>query len=169
MSSPSRASQDAAVRAAVEPVLTSLGLDLEDLDVQASGKRRRVSVVVDRDGGIDLDGIAETSRAVSEALDDAGAMGDTAYTLEVTSPGVDRPLTLPRHWRRNAGRRARVHLVQGAMVEGRIRAVDDEGVVLDADEGSVAESQERRLPWCDLVRGEVQVEFRRPVTAGEEP
>ena len=168
MSSPSRASQDAAVRDAVEPVVASLGLDLEDVEVQAAGKRRRVSVVVDRDGGIDLDGIAATSRAVSEALDESGAMGDDAYTLEVTSPGVDRPLTLPRHWRRNAGRRIRVHLADSAIVEGRIRTVDDEGVVVDADVGSAAESQESRLPWSDLVRGEVQVEFRRPVTAEEE-
>jgi ribosome maturation factor RimP len=150
------------VRGVVEPVIVALGLDLEDVEVQASGKRRRVCIVVDRDGGIDLDGIAETSRAVSEALDGSDAMGDQAYTLEVTSPGIDRPLTLPRHWRRNVGRRVRIHLADASTIEGRIRSVDDEGVHVDADGPSGAESVDRCSPWDGLVRGEVQVEFRRP-------
>ena len=89
MSDASRLSRSAAVRTVIAPVVSALGLDLEDVDVQASGKRRRVCVVVDRDGGVDLDGIAATSRAVSDALDASDAMGDDAYTLEVTSPGID--------------------------------------------------------------------------------
>ena len=149
------------VRALVEPVVTALGLDLEDLDVQASGRRRRVSVVIDRDGGVDLDGIAAASRAVSDALDASDAMGDDPYTLEVTSPGVDRPLTLPRHWRRNMGRRVRVHLADGSTVDGRIREVDDDGVLVAVDVKGKPESMERRTPWAEVVRGEVQVEFRR--------
>lgn len=159
-----RPSRDAGgdVRSVVEPVVAALGLDLEDLDVQASGRRRRVNVVVDRDGGVDLDGIAAASRAVSDALDASSAMGDDPYTLEVTSPGVDRPLTLARHWRRNIGRRARVFLADGETFDGRIRAVDDEGVVVAGDLKGKPESVERRTPWGDLVRGEVQVEFRRP-------
>lgn len=162
MGRPSREVGDAAVRSAVEPVVTALGLDLEALDVHSSGRRRRVSVVVDRDGGIDLDGIAEASRAVSDALDSSDAMGDDPYTLEVTSPGIDRPLTLPRHWRRNVGRRVRLHTTAGGSVEGRIRGADDEGVTLDADANGKPESAERRTPWSDVSRGEVQVEFRRP-------
>jgi ribosome maturation factor RimP len=150
----------------VEPVVATLGLDLEDLDVQASGRRRRVSVVVDRDGGVDLDGIAEASRAVSDALDASDAMGDDPYTLEVTSPGVDRPLTLPRHWRRNVGRRVRLHLRDGSVIEGRVRDVDDDGVVLATDIKGKPESIERRIPWADVVRGEVQVEFRRAEPSG---
>jgi ribosome maturation factor RimP len=165
MGRPSRADDDAAVRALLEPVVASLGLDLEDLDVQTAGRRRRVSVVVDRDGGVDLDGIAEASKAVSEALDSSDAMGDDPYTLEVTSPGIDRPLTLPRHWRRNIGRRVRAHLSDGSMVEGRVTTVDDDGVVLATDVKGKPESAERRTPWPDLVRGEVQVEFRRPESA----
>ena len=165
MSRPSHLESDTAVRRVLEPVVAALGLDLEDVSAQASGRRRRVSVVVDRDGGIDLDGIAEASRAVSDALDDSDAMGDDPYTLEVTSPGIDRPLTLPRHWRRNVGRRVRLHAVDGSMVEGRIREVDDAGVLLLTDEGSKAESAERLISWPDVVRGEVQVEFRRPDSA----
>jgi ribosome maturation factor RimP len=162
MGRPSRAGDDEAVRALVEPVVASLGLDLEDLDVQSSGRRRRVSVVVDRDGGVDLDGIAEVSKAVSAALDASDAMGEDPYTLEVTSPGIDRPLTLPRHWHRNVGRRVRLHVSDGSTVEGRIRAVDDDGVLLATDVKGAPESAERRTPWPDVVRGEVQVEFRKP-------
>ena len=168
MGRPSRGSRDSAsgaaseVRSVLEPVVAALGLDLEDIDVQASGRRRRVSVVIDRDGGVDLDGIAAASRAVSDALDASDAMGDDPYTLEVTSPGVDRPLTLPRHWHRNIGRRVRMHLVNGSALEGRVRDVDDDdGVLLAVDAKGKPESVERRTPWSDVVRGEVQVEFRR--------
>lgn len=163
------ASAASQVRSVLEPVVTVLGLDLEDLDVQASGRRRRVSVVIDRDGGVDLDGIAAASRAVSDALDASDAMGDDPYTLEVTSPGVDRPLTLPRHWRRNMGRRVRVHLADGSSLDGRIREVDDDGVLLAVDVKGKPESTERRTPWSEVVRGEVQVEFRRPQAAADPP
>lgn len=165
MGSPSRgASSNSAgdVRSVLEPVVAALGLDLEDLDVQASGRRRRVSVVIDQDGGVDLDGIAAASRAVSDALDASDAMGDDPYTLEVTSPGIDRPLTLPRHWRRNIGRRVRLHLADGSTLDGRVREVDDDGVLVAVDVKGKPESAERRSPWSDVVRGEVQVEFRRP-------
>lgn len=167
MGRPSRDASDSAgpagdVRSVLEPVVVALGLDLEDLDVQASGRRRRVSVVIDRDGGVDLDGIAAASRAVSDALDASDAMGDDPYTLEVTSPGIDRPLTLPRHWRRNIGRRVRMHLADGSAIDGRVREVDDDGVLVSADVKGKPESAERRTPWSDVVRGEVQVEFRRP-------
>lgn len=154
-----------AVRNAIEPVLSGLGLDLEDLDVQPAGKRRRVCVVVDRDGGIDLDGIAEASRAVSDALDASDAMGSDAYVLEVTSPGTDRPLTLPRHWRRNVGRRVRAQFAGGEVLEGRIREVDDDGVMLAVDTAAGAEAQDRRASWDQLVSGTVQVELRRPEEA----
>lgn len=158
----SASSASGAVRSVIEPVVAALGLDLEDLDVQASGRRRRVSVVVDKDGGVDLDGIASASRAVSDALDASDAMGDDPYTLEVTSPGIDRPLTLPRHWRRNVGRRVLLHAAGSLTIEGRVREVDDDGVVLAADAKGKPESVERRTPWHDVVRGDVQVEFRRP-------
>lgn len=167
MGRPSRPAGHPSVHTVVEPVVCALGLDLEELDVQASGRRRRVSVVVDRDGGIDLDGIAEASRAVSDALDSSDAMGDEPYTLEVTSPGIDRPLTLPRHWRRNTGRRVRLHGTDGAVIEGRIRAADDDAVTISADAPGAAECDERRMPWSDISRGEVQVEFRRQVGTAE--
>lgn len=140
----------AALRPTVEPVVTSAGYDLEDVVVTTAGRRSVVRVVVDRDGGIDLDQVADVSRAVSEALDAANAFADSSYTLEVTSPGVDRPLTEPRHWRRNAGR-----LVEVGGTKGRILEVTDESVALDVD------GERRDLPFAGLGPGKIIVEFSR--------
>ncbi|WP_327086576.1 ribosome maturation factor RimP [Nonomuraea sp. NBC_01738] len=139
----------------LEPVVAAEGLDLEDITVTAAGKRRLLRVIVDRDGGVSLDDVAEVSLAVSTALDEDDAMGAAAYTLEVSSPGVDRPLTEPRHWRRAAKRLVKAELRDGSTVEGRVLSADDEGVDLDV------EGAERRLGYQDLARGRVQVEFRR--------
>lgn len=139
----------------LEPVVGAEGLDLEDVTVTAAGKRRLLRVVVDRDGGVSLDDVAEVSLAVSQALDEDDAMGSAAYTLEVSSPGVDRPLTEPRHWRRAAKRLVKAEMRDGTVVEGRVLAADDSGVDLDVD------GTGRRLDYQDLARGRVQVEFRR--------
>ena len=106
------------LRALLEPVVGRSGAELEDLTEQRAGSRRLIRVVVDRDGGVSLDDIAEVTRSVSEALDAYGEMGDAAYVLEVTSPGVDRPLTTPRHWRRATGRLVKATLVSGGEVVG---------------------------------------------------
>ncbi|GII89836.1 ribosome maturation factor RimP [Sinosporangium siamense] len=137
------------------PVVGAEGFDLEDITVTPAGKRRLLRVVVDRDGGVSLDDVAEVSQAVGKTLDSEDAMGATPYVLEVTSPGVDRPLTLPRHWRRATGRLIKADLRDGGTVEGRVSAADESGVDLD-----VAGSP-RRFDYEDLTRGRVQVEFRR--------
>ncbi|PZG16518.1 ribosome maturation factor RimP [Nonomuraea aridisoli] len=139
----------------LEPVVSAEGLDLEDITVTQAGRRRILRVIVDRDGGVSLDDVADVSQAVSAALDDDDAMGQGAYTLEVSSPGVDRPLTEPRHWRRAAKRLVKAEMRDGTVVEGRILGADESGVDLD-----VAGSA-RRLDYKDLARGRVQVEFRR--------
>ncbi|RYE80608.1 MAG: ribosome maturation factor RimP, partial [Myxococcales bacterium] len=104
--------------------LLELGLDLEAVDLSAAGKRRVLRIAVDKDGGVEMDEIAEATREVSRLLDEGGPhddiMGQLAYTLEVSSPGVDRPLTLPRHWRRNQTRLVKASLTDGTPVEGRI-------------------------------------------------
>ena len=92
----------AALLRLLEPVVAEAGFDLEDVLVTPAGKRRQVRVIVDGDGGVSLDDVAVVSQRVSAALDDSAAMGSGPYVLEVTSPGVDRPLTQPRHWRRAA-------------------------------------------------------------------
>jgi ribosome maturation factor RimP len=140
----------------LEPVVSAEGLDLEDVTVTQAGKRRLLRVIVDRDGGVSLDDVADVSQAVSAALDDYDdAMGQAAYTLEVSSPGIDRPLTEPRHWRRAAKRLVKAELRDGTVIEGRVLAADDDGVDLDV------EGAGRRLDYQDLTRGRVQVEFRR--------
>ncbi|MFB4282068.1 MULTISPECIES: ribosome maturation factor RimP [unclassified Nonomuraea] len=139
----------------LEPVVSAEGLDLEDITVTQAGKRRLLRVIVDRDGGVSLDDVADVSQAVSAALDDDDSMGQGAYTLEVSSPGVDRPLTEPRHWRRAAKRLVKAELRDGTVVEGRIMAADEGGVELDVAGAA------HRLDYEDLTRGRVQVEFRR--------
>lgn len=139
------------------PVVSATGHDLEDVTITSAGRRSLVRVVVDADGGVDLDAIADVSRAVSEALD-ADAPGGSAfagpYVLEVSSPGVDRPLSEPRHWRRAVGRLVRVS-AGDQTVTGRVLAADDSGVRLDVD-GTV-----RSIGWAELGTGKVQVEFNR--------
>src|ERR1700680_299663 len=88
----------------LEPVIMAAGLDLESVRITAAGRRWLLRVVVDADSSPGLDEIALLSRSVSAELDTSGVMGQAAYTLESSSPGVDRPLTEPRHWRRAVGR-----------------------------------------------------------------
>jgi ribosome maturation factor RimP len=145
----------AELRELLEPLVNRTGFDLEGFTVTPVGRRRQLRVVVDSDGGIDLDDVATLSEAISTALDASDVMGAGPYVLEVTSPGVDRPLTEPRHWRRAAGRMVRAPLADGATVVGRVVGADDETVVLDVA------GDERRFRYTELGRGRVQVEFRR--------
>jgi ribosome maturation factor RimP len=144
------------------PIVETTGADLEHIDVSKAGKRSVVRVIVDRDGGVSMDDVADVSRLVSDALDaldeaDPHALGPS-YVLEVSSPGVDRPLTEARHWRRNVGRRVTVALHQGATVTGRLTSADADGIVLDV------EGEPRPLLLPDVLRGTVQVEFSRKGT-----
>ena len=158
--------------AAVGPVVTAAGYDLEELVVRAAGQRSVVRVVVDRDEGISLDDVADVSRAISDVLDaDEQDAGRAPYVLEVTSPGVDRPLTAPRHWRRNAGRLVAVEVgpeKAREQVTARLLRVEDGGVVLSVEKGGAKKGQvrravgERTVPWAELGEGRVQVEFSRP-------
>ena len=144
------AAAKARVRAVIEPVVAAAGYDLEDVSLSRAGRRHVVRVLVDADGGINLDGVAVVSRAISDALDAAeesdGEVLAGEYQLEVSSPGVDRPLTEPRHWRRNVGR-----LVAVNGITGRLTAADDDGIVLDG----------REIRYADLGAGRVQIEFKR--------
>jgi len=144
------------VQLAVAPLVSAAGLDLEGVDVQPAGRRRLVRVLVDRDGGISLDDVAGLSKALSAALDATDAMGDQPYVLEVTSPGVDRPLTLPRHWRRNVGRLVAVTTTDGRTVSGRLTGCDDLGATLAGEDGA------QRLAYDVVERAQVEIEFNRP-------
>ena len=135
-----------------------LGLDLEAVDLTSAGKRRVLRVAIDKDGGVTMDDIADATREVSRVLDETDLMGQQAYTLEVSSPGVDRPLTLPRHWRRNRTRLVKVTLAEGEPVTGRITDSDEDGAVLDV------EGTERRLEYAEVKKAKVQIEFKKEST-----
>ncbi|GAB7190610.1 hypothetical protein NUM3379_13160 [Kineococcus sp. NUM-3379] len=159
------------VAAVLDDVVAGAGLALEDVEVTSAGRRRIVRVVVDlagdEPGEVDLDAVAVASTAVSEALDASDVLGSAPYVLEVSSPGVDRPLVRRRHWSRARGRVVRAVLADGGVLVGRVVDAGEEGVVLDVQPQSVkgrppsrsAPRGERLVPWADLVRGEVQVEF----------
>jgi ribosome maturation factor RimP len=150
------------LEAFLQPIVAEFGCDLEAADVAPAGRRRLLRVLVDRDGGISLDDVAEVTRAISKALDSDDVMGDGAYTLEVSSPGVDRPLTLPRHWRRNISRLVTVTLKPGGKVTGRIMAATEEAAELDVD-GDV-----RLVAYADVDKAKIQIEFNR-AAGNDEP
>ena len=135
--------------------LAALDLDLEAVELTPAGKFRVLRIAVDKDGGVTLDDIAEATKAVSAELDESDVMGEQAYTLEVTSRGVDRPLTEPRHWRRNHDRLVKVTLADGSQLTGRVGASDESGVSLDVS------GAEQRLAYDDISKALVQVEFNR--------
>jgi ribosome maturation factor RimP len=135
--------------------LAAAGLDVEAIELTPAGKRRMLRVAVDKDGGVTLDDIADATKEVSRVLDDTDVMGEQPYTLEVTSPGTDRPLTHPRHWRRNRGRLVKVTLAGGRTVTGRIGETDDEAAVLDVD-GSTTP-----VRYEDVAKAKVELEFNR--------
>jgi ribosome maturation factor RimP len=155
----------------LEPVVRAAGMDLESVRVGAAGRRRLLRLVVDSDGGVGLDEIADVSRDISARLDSSAVMGNAAYTLEVSSPGIDRPLTQARHWRRAHGRLVTVPLAgdhdtpvssgktadQSAhQVTGRVVTAGDSGVTLEVD------GRYREFTYAQLGPGRVQVEFGKP-------
>ncbi len=154
-----RSSDRESLLALLGPVVAGTGLDLEDVLVTPAGKRRLVRVVVDQDGGVELDAVAAAASAVSQTLDESDAMGATPYVLEVSSPGVERPLTEPRHWRRALTRLVKVTLADGSALQGRVAAIDDDAVTVDVD------GTTHRLAWAAGPSGRVQVEFNRPASA----
>ena len=139
----------------VDP-LHALELDVEAVEITPAGKRRILRVAVDKDGGVTLDDIAVATREVSRVLDDSDVMGEQPFTLEVTSRGVDRPLTQPRHWRRNADRLVKVTLADGEVLTGRI---------VDSDEAEArvnVEGTHRQVAYAEVSKALVQIEFNRP-------
>jgi ribosome maturation factor RimP len=154
----SSAKQDAVrdrIEAELADPLSALALDIEAVEITPAGKRRIVRVAVDKDGGVTLDDVADATRAVSAVLDDSDVLGEMPYTLEVTSRGVDRPLTLPRHWRRNTDRLVKVTLTDDTVLTGRVTGSDDHTVTLAVDDAT------REIAYADVARALVQIEFNR--------
>ena len=160
------ASQQDAVRDRIEQEvatpLGALGLDVEAVELTPAGKRRILRIAVDGDNGVTLDEVADATRTVSQVLDASDVMGEHPYTLEVTSRGVDRPLTLPRHWRRNASRLVKVTTTDGSTFTGRIVESDDDAATLDVD------GTRREVGYAEVAKALVQVEFNRKPAPGTE-
>jgi ribosome maturation factor RimP len=150
------ANPGSATESVVRDAVAGTGFELESLEEVRVGQRWLIRVIIDSDVGVGLDDIATVSRAVSLALDQRDELIAGPYTLEVTSPGVDRPLTQPRHWRRNRLRLVRAVLVSGGELVGRIGDCDDESVTLLAS-GALC-----RVRYAELRRAVVEVEFRQP-------
>ncbi|GAA0702795.1 ribosome maturation factor RimP [Kitasatospora atroaurantiaca] len=150
------------LRALLEPLAAEAGFDLEDVKVTQAGSRRQVQIDVDADGGVDLDAIAEFSRRVGQELDESDVMGSAPYVLEVGSPGVDRPLTEPRHWRRAEGRLVKAHLADGGEIVARVLETDEDGALVEVQPvKGRGKAKERRLAYAEVARARVQVEFSR--------
>ncbi|MFG2502589.1 ribosome maturation factor RimP [Streptomyces sp. NPDC048441] len=161
--------QSERLRELLEPLVSSKELDLEEIEVASVGRKRVLRVVIDSDDGVDLDQIAEISREVSEKLDESDAMGEGEYTLEVGSPGAERPLTEHRHYLRAVGRLVKFQLTEGGDdVIARILEVDDEGVDLEVPGVKGRKPTARRLTFDAIAKARVEVEFSRKDKKEEE-
>ncbi|WP_232662496.1 ribosome maturation factor RimP [Pseudonocardia sp. TRM90224] len=147
------------LRGVLEPIVAGVGFELDELDVRVAGRRHTVKVVVDSDNGVGLDDIARVSRAASEALDKHEHLIAGSYTLEVTSPGAERPLTGQRHWRRANLRKVAVRTKDGKSFTARVGAAGESAVTLLVD-GAL-----RELAYADVEKAAVEVEFRPPPEA----
>ena len=157
---PARVDQVAGV---LRPAVGATGLELEAVELRSVGRRLVLRVLVDSDHGVTLDEVAAASRAVSESLDTSDVLGDEPYTLEVSSPGVDRPLTEPRHWRRSVSRLVVVTLRDGREVTGRVLEASDTEVELEVNtKGRISRTT---VALAEVARAVVQVEFSRAAEA----
>jgi ribosome maturation factor RimP len=176
--SPAHNPEAARLRALLEPAVQANRLYLEDVAINIAGSHRVVHVVVDlpqeETGGVSLDVIADISKVLSDVLDSDPGTDSRPYDLEVSSPGVARPLTEPRHWHRAKGRLVKVNVVQGENVTGRIQSVDGDGVTL-VPEIAVKKGMKPRqgdpikLPFDRIRNGKVEIEFSHLPEDGLEP
>ncbi|MFF3547408.1 ribosome maturation factor RimP [Streptomyces platensis] len=151
--------QSERLRGLLEPLIAARDLDLEEIEVTPAGKRRVLRIVVDSDEGVQLDECAALSREASQVLDDSDVMGGAPYTLEVTSPGADRPLTELRHYRRAVGRLIKAQLHEGGELVARITAVDDSGLDLEVPGVKGRKPTARRVSFDEIAKARVELEF----------
>ena len=135
---------------AITPTIESSGAFLEDVTLVRAGKKSLLTVIVDGETGLNLDQVTEVSRNISEIVEALPELGATPFTLEVTSPGIDRPLTLARHWRKNHGRLIKATMLDGTVTEGRIGEATESSVLID----------ENSLSYADIKKAIVQVDFK---------
>jgi len=153
--------QSERLRELLEPLVSSQGLDLEEIEVDSVGRKRVLRVVVDSDAGADLDQIADVSRVLSAKLDETDAMGAGEYTLEVGTPGAERELKEHRHYVRAVDRLVKFQLAEGDELVARILEVDDVGLDLEVPGVKGRKPTAKRLAFGDIAKARVQVEFNR--------
>jgi ribosome maturation factor RimP len=143
----------------VQPAVEKAGFFLEDVHVVSPGKHRIITCIVDGQTPLNLDQVTSVSRDISELLDAASFLDETPFTLEVTSPGVDRPLTLARHWQKNLNRLVKVVKLDGSVVNGRITSIEESRALLTED--IKGKSKEHTVEFADIKRATVEIEFNR--------
>lgn len=143
----------------VTPALTASNYFLEDVHLVTPGNHRIVTVIVDGQSALNLDQVTDASKIVSALLDEAPFMGETPFTLEVTSPGIDRPLTLPRHFAKNLTRLLKVTQNNGETLTGRLVASSDSDITLDVTVKK--DVVQHVIAITDIKRAVVEIEFNR--------
>ena len=141
------------ISAAITPALEALGFYLEDVTIISAGRRSMLTVIVDGDTHLSLDQVTSATKAIGEIVESIQSLGETPFTLEVTSPGLDRPLTKVRHWQKNINRLVKVVLLDGSEIKGRIKDVNEVSAIVD----------EKNINYSDIKRATLEVEFK-PVT-----
>jgi len=139
------------VAAAITPAIESLGFYLEDINITSAGKRSMLTVIVDGDTHLSLDQVTVATKAISEIVENLPTLGNNPFTLEVTSPGLDRPLTKPRHWRKNQDRLIKIILNDGKELRGRIKESTDTSVTVD----------EQLINFANIKRATLEIEFKK--------
>ena len=139
------------ISAAVTPALSALGFYLEDVTITSAGRRSMLTIIVDGDTHLSLDQVTSATKAIGEIVESLQSLGDTPFTLEVTSPGLDRPLTKPRHWRKNIDRLVKVVLLDGKEIKGRIKATSEDSATVDQSE----------INFAEIKRASLEVEFKQ--------
>ena len=136
---------------AVTPALSALGFYLEDVTITSAGRRSMLTIIVDGDTHLSLDQVTSATKAIGEIVESIQSLGETPFTLEVSSPGLDRPLTKPRHWRKNIDRLVKVVLLDGKEIKGRIKAANEVSATVDENE----------IKFSDIKRASLEVEFKQ--------
>ena len=138
------------ISAAITPALEALGFYLEDVTITSAGRRSMLTVIVDGDTHLSLDQVTSATKAIGEIVESIQSLGETPFTLEVTSPGLDRPLTKVRHWQKNMNRLVKVVLHDGSEIKGRINEVNEASSVVG----------EIKVNYSDIKRATLEVEFK---------
>ena len=138
------------ISAAIRPIIEATGNYLEELTITSAGKVKILTVIVDSDSHLNLDQITAVTKEISEVIEALEELGDSAFTLEVTSPGIDRPLTKPRHWRKNFDRLVKITMTSGQDIQGRIGEATETTVLVG----------DLKVSFEDIKRAVLEIEFK---------